>query len=44
VLLIDIAFLQDPGHLAWELRGVRPGAATITVAGWDRVWELVVDP
>jgi predicted secreted protein len=31
VLVLELAFLTDPGYKEWELRAVEPGETTVTV-------------
>jgi hypothetical protein len=44
VLLIEVAFLDDPGYKEWELRAVAPGETAITIFGpaGESTFEFVV--
>jgi hypothetical protein len=48
VQLIDVASLQDPGALLWELRATEVGTTTIVadVDGTERTWviDVPIDP
>ncbi len=44
VLLIEVAYLDDPGYKEWELRAVAPGETAITIFGpaAESTFEFVV--